>query len=153
MPKTAVGLFLEREPMGKAIEEMEALGLPRNEVRVLGEPLDFAVPGITSIAHIDFEVDLARELIRIGATKEEAEAYLQGIRRGGELVFATGPNDKVDAAAAVMNRHGAVEVEEVSGPEPHLPTLNRTGTQPLQEPGIQSGRIRQPGGGACVFVW
>ncbi len=152
MPKTAVGLFADPGPRGEAIAEMEALGLPRNEIRALGEPLDFAVTGFASIARIEFEVDLVRELMRIGAAKPEAEAYAQGVRKGWTLVFATGPEDKVDAAAAIMNRHGAAQVEEVSGPEPHLPSMLRPEARPVREPSVQTGRTRHSGG-ATVFTW
>ena len=74
-----------------------------------------------SFPRLDFEVDLVRELTRIGATKAESQAYVEGLRRGGALVFATGSDEKVEAAADIMNRHGAVEVDETSGPEPQLP--------------------------------
>ena len=94
------------------VREIEALGFPRKEVRTLTEPANFEVTGVMSFPRLDFEVDLARELTRIGATKAESQAYVEGLRRGGALVFATGSDEKVEAAADVMNRHGAVEIEE-----------------------------------------
>ena len=153
--KTAVGLFDNPKLVNQIIGEVEAIGLPRNHIRALGEPLDFAVTGITEIAHIEFELELMRELRRIGTTKAEAETYIRGLRHGKVLVFATGPDndDKVDAAAEIMNRRGAVEIEEVRGPAPHLPSMIRQGSMAIAEPDIQSGRIRQAGGGACCFVW
>ena len=69
-----------------------------------------------SFPRLDFEADLIRELARIGATKAESQVYVEGLRRGGALVFATGSDEKVQAAADIMNRHGAVEMEEASGP-------------------------------------
>src|ERR1035441_5713219 len=39
------------------------------------------------------------------------------LRRGGVLVFATGLNEEVDNATQIMNRHGAIEVEELIGRE------------------------------------
>jgi len=94
MPKTTVGLFESPRIVEDVVREIEALGLPRNEVRVVGEPTTFEVTGVMSFARLDFEVDLARELTRIGATKAEAEAYIEGLRRGGALVFATGSDEK-----------------------------------------------------------
>jgi len=70
---------------------------------------------------LDFEVELSRDLTRIGATVSEAKAYVDGLRRGGALAFATGSEEKVEAAARIMNRRGAVQIETVSGPEPQLP--------------------------------
>jgi hypothetical protein len=151
--KTAVGLFDNPKLVNQIIGEVEAIGLPRNHIHAVGEPLDFAVTGIMEIPHIEFEVELMRELRRIGTTPAEADTYIRGVRHGKVLVFATGPDDTVDAAAEIMNRRGAVEMEEVQGPEPHLPSLIRQGSVATAEPEVQSGRIRQPGGGACCFVW
>jgi hypothetical protein len=151
MPKTAVGLFKTSKAADEAVRDIEAIGFPRNEVRTLDEPVDFGLKGVTSIARIDFEVELFRELARIGAGKQEIEAYIDGLRHGGVLVFATGSDDKVDSAAAIMNRHGAVATEETRGAEPHLPDEPERAA-PAREGPVQTGRIRQPGGGA-LFVW
>ncbi|MBZ5675135.1 MAG: hypothetical protein LAP61_12895 [Acidobacteriia bacterium] len=153
MPKTTVGLFEDAGMVEDVVNQIEALGFPRNEVRVVDEPQTFEVTGVMSFARLDFEVDLMRELTRIGATKAEAQAYVDGLRRGGALVFATGTDDKVDAAAGIMNRHGAVEIEETSGPEPELPHIVRQSGMPATETAVMAGRIRQTGGGACLFVW
>lgn len=153
MPKTTVGLFRDPRIVEDVVRQIEALGFPRNEVRIVDEPRAFEVTGVMSFARLDFEVDLMRELTRIGATRAEAEEYVEGLRRGGALVFATGSDEKADVAAAIMNGRGAVEIEETSGPEPHLPTVIRQNVAPMTETSVMAGRIRQPGGGACVFVW
>ena len=153
MPKTTVGLFEDPGAIAEVVREIEALGFPRNEVRVVDEPPTFEVTGVMSFARLDFEVDLIRELTRIGATEAEALKYLQGLRRGGALVVATGSDGKVDLAADIMNRRGAVEIEETVGPEPHLPHATRQYSVPVSETSVMTGRIRQPGGGATVFVW
>ena len=146
MPKTTVGLFEDPGVVEEVVREIAALGFPRNEVRVLDEPPTFPVTGVMSFARLDFEVDLVRELTRIGATKAEAQGYVQGLRRGGELVFATGSDEKVDMAADIMNRRGAVEIEETTGPEPHLPECRFARTlSPMTETSVMAGRIRQPG--------
>lgn len=153
MPKTTVGLFKDPGIVESVVREIEGLGFPRNEVRVVDEPQTFEVTGVMSFGRLDFEVDLMRELTRIGATKAETQAYIDGLRRGGALVFATGWDEKVDAAADIMNLHGAIEIEETSGPEPQLPHVVRDSGMPATETAVMAGRIRQPGGGACLFVW
>ncbi len=153
MPKTAVGLFENPGVVDDVVREIESVGFPRNEVRTLGEPLDLAVTGVTSIPHIDFEVSLTRELMRIGATKSQAGAYVEGVRRRGVLVFATGLDEKVDMAAQIMNRHGAVEVEETTGPEPLLPHGAHQSMTPVRDSPVQAGRLLEPSGGAAFFVW
>jgi hypothetical protein len=151
MPKTAVGLFENAGLVDEVVHEIEALGIPRSEVRTTKEPLSFDVTGVMSFPRLDFEVDLLRELTRIGATKPEAQAYLEGLRRGGALVVATGLDDKVAAAADIMREHGAVEIEEGTGPEPHLPHASREGMAPQRDQSVMTGRIRQAAGG--FFVW
>jgi hypothetical protein len=153
MPKTVVGLFENPGLVDGVVREIEALGFPRNEVRTLAEPKAFEVTGVMSFPRLDFEVDLIRGLTRIGATRTEAQAYVKGLRRGGALVFATGSDQKVEAAANVMNRDGAVEIEESSGPEPQLPSAVLESMTPMRDSPVQAGRIREPGDGACFFVW
>ena len=153
MPKTVVGLFENARIVDDAVREIEALGFPRQEVRTMGEPANFDVTGVMSFPRLDFEVDLNRELTRIGATEPEAKAYVEGLRRGGALAFATGSDEKVENARNVMNRLGAVEVADLTGPEPQLPGVAHPNMTPMRRGSVMAGRIRQPGGGACFFVW
>jgi len=108
---------------------------------------------VMSFPRLDFEVELTRELTRIGATKAEEKAYLDGLRRGGALVLATGSVEMVDAAAAIMNRYGALEVEASSGPEPRLPGVDRENITPISDSSVQTGRVREPSGSTSCFVW
>ena len=129
MPKTAVGLFENADLVDDVIREIECLGFPRKEVRTI------------------------RALTRIGATNAESQAYLEGLRRGGALVFATGSDDRVEGAAGIMNRHGAVEIKKTTGPEPQLPGVVRESMTPSGDGPVQAGRIREPGSGASFFSW
>lgn len=155
MQKTAVGLFENPAAVDRVVRDIEALGFPRNEVRTLQEPESFDITGVMSFPRIDFEVDLIRALERIGASQPDAEAYLEGLRRGGALVFATSDSndDKVDAAANAMSRNGAIEIEEITGPEPQLPHVSHQNMTPARDSPIVAGRIQQPGSGVAFFVW
>jgi hypothetical protein len=135
------------------VREIEALGFPRREVRSLAEPASFEVTGVMSFPRLDFEVDLIRELTRIGATKAEAQDYAKGLRRGGALVFATGSNEKVDDAAEMMNRHGAIEIEQLIGREPNTGNVIGKTAPSRRDPSSQTGRTRQAGSGARLFAW
>jgi hypothetical protein len=152
MPKTAVGLFENRALVEDVVVAIEALGFPRNEVRTLKEPITFDVPGVMSFPRLDFEVDLARELTRMGAGQTVTSAYVEGLRRGGALVFATGSDENVDAAIRMMNQHGAVETDQTTGPSPQLPQAFHGNMTPMVDSPVVAGRIRQSGG-ACCFVW
>jgi hypothetical protein len=154
MPKTAVGLFKNPDLVDNVVREIAALGFPRNEVRTLEEPKSFEVTGVMSFSRLDYEVHLNRALTRIGATDAETQAYVEGLRRGGALVFATGSDEKVHAAADILNRHGAVGIEETSGQEPDLPHVVYGSAPPGRDaPGLagQVGRI--PPSGVAYFAW
>jgi len=153
MPKTVVGLFENPRIVDEAVREIEALGFPRREVRTIKEPADFEVTGVMSFPRLDFEMDLGRELNRIGATIPQTRAYVNGLRHGGALVFATGADAELEAAGNIMNRLGAVEIEEVNDPEPELAGVVRQGMMPAPDNSVQAGRIRPVNGGACFFVW
>jgi len=153
MPKTVVGLFENPQLVDDAVREIEALGFPRRDVRTMKEPTSFEATGIMSFPRIDFEVDLSRELARIGATIPETRTYVEGLRRGGALAFATGSEENVDAAAKIMNQHGAVEVEEVTGAEPELAAVGHHSMTPKRNSSVMTGPVRQTDGGARFFVW
>jgi len=153
MSRAAVGLFENSDLVDEIVHDLEASGFPREGIRVLSEPREIAGSGTMSTPHTDFEVDLVRELRTIGAAEGDAEAYVQGVRRGGVIVFATGSSEKAEAAAEIMNRHRALEIEELSASEPHLPGTDHDGMTPGRNTSVQSGRVRSAGGGARLFVW
>jgi hypothetical protein len=153
MPKTAVGLFENPQVVGDVVREIERLGFPRKEVRTLKEVASFEVTGVMSFPRVEFEDDLIRELNRIGATNPEAQAYVEGLRHGGALVFATGTDEKVQAAADVMNNHGALKIEETSGSEPNLPYVAHESMSPNRDSPVLAGRVRESADGANLFVW
>jgi hypothetical protein len=153
MSKTAVGLFENPGLADQVVRDLEASGFPRNKVRILSESLDMPSSGAMGIPNIDFEVSLNRDLRTIGASGPEAEAYIKGVRHGGVLVFASGSDQRIDAAAEIMNSHSPKEVEELTGGELNLPgTTGENGT-PTNARSVQTGRVRQAGGGARVFAW
>jgi hypothetical protein len=96
---------------------------------------------------------LTRDLTAFGVLEADAEAYVQGVRGGGVMVFATSSGEKANAATEIMNRHGAVELEEISAPRPKLPTSDQCEATPVRAPSVQIGRVRSPGSGARMFVW
>ena len=152
MPKTAVGLFEKPGLVEGVVRGIEALGFPRKDVRTLTEPAAFEVTGVMSFPLLYFEVDLSRELARIGATKAETRLRRR-IATGRALVFATGADEMVDAAADIMNRDGATELDEPRGREPDLPSVVRATMTPMRDSPVLAGRIRERGSGAAFFVW
>lgn len=153
MSRTAIGLFENPGSVDEVVRDLEASGFPRNDVRVLGEPREMAGSGVLSTPHTDFEVGLIRDLTAFGVIEADAEAYMQGVRRGGVMVFATSSGEKADAATEIMNRYGAVEIEEISASRPNLPNADAGEMTPVHNISTQAGRSRSPGSGARLFVW
>jgi hypothetical protein len=108
-----------------------------------------------STPHTDFEVELVRQLTRMGVERSEAIAYREGVPSGGVLLIATGPDSQVDAAAEAMNREGADRVEKGRGAGAFESAAQHEGTAEVSvnDDTVQAGRVRYGSGGARVFVW
>lgn len=149
MAKTAVGLFLNRASVKDVIHELGDKGY--SWLRVIGEPLGISEQGAMSIAHTDFEANLARELKSVGANEAEIECYIKGLQRGGVVVLAGVADQEADLAAEIMNRHDAIEVEELRALAPHLPAGHSAHKHDMS---AQYGRLRSnSAGGARLFFW
>jgi hypothetical protein len=153
MAKTAVGLFENSELASEVVRDLVANGFLKNDVRVLGEPREMVGSGLMSTPHTDFEAELTRDLSAFGVLEADAKDYVQGVRRGGVMVFATGAGDRAQAATEIMNRHGALEIEKISAPRPELPSADEGEEFPVHDPSVQTGRFRSLGSGARLFVW
>jgi hypothetical protein len=153
MARTAVGLFENSGSADGVVRDLTAKGFLQKDIRVLGEPIEMPGSGLMSTPHTDFEVGLVRDLTAFGVIEADAEAYVQGVRRGGIMVFATGSGKNADQAAEIMNCHGALELEEISATQPDLPDTEIVDEIAVRDPSTQAGRVRSAGSGARLFVW
>lgn len=153
MARTAVGLFSNFHLVDEVVHDLEANGFPRKKILILGEPSGMRNAGAMSIPRTDFEVDLIRELRGIGAAERDADAYVQGVRSGGAIVFATASDERAGFAAEIMNRHNPEQIEELCAAESNPPGTGRDYTTRAHDVSVQSGRVRYTGGGARLFIW
>jgi hypothetical protein len=153
MAKTAVGLFENSGSADGVVRDLTAKGFLEKDIRVLREPIEMPGSGLMRTPHTDFEVGLVRDLTAFGVIDADAEAYVQGVRRGGVMVFATSTGKNADQAAEIMNCHGALEIEKISAPRPELPNAEMGEETPVRDPSTQTGRVRSAGSGARLFVW
>jgi hypothetical protein len=153
MAKTAIGLFENSGSVDSVVRDLEEGGFLRKDVRVLGEPREMSGSGLMSTAHTDFEVSLLRDLTAFGVLQADAEDYVDGVRRGGTMVFATAPGNKAEAATEIMNRHGAIEIQKISASRPTLPIADHDEVPAVPDSSFQAGRERVSGSGARLFVW
>ena len=158
MPKMAIGLFENPQLARQVRSDLENCGCGPRDIRIVAEPLamtDSDSDTGMSTPHTDFEVELVRQLMRMGVERSEALAYREGVRRGGVLVIATGPDSQVDAAAEAMNRQGADRVEKGRGAGALGSAVPQEAAAELSfnDDTVQTGRVRSGSGGARVFVW
>lgn len=153
MAMTVVALFKNPAVVEDVVKEIEKLGVPKREIETVKEPVSFPVNGVMGFSRLDYEVELRYALGEIGAKEPEQVAYVQGLRDGGALVVASGTDAVVDAAAEIMNRRGAVDVEKNRTPEAELPQPEFSNALPLRDLPVQAGRIRESSSGARLFVW
>ncbi len=153
MAKTAIGLFQNSALVDGVVRDLTTKGFLQKDIRILGEPIDMPSGGLMGTPHTDFEVSLTRDLTAFGVVEEDAEAYVEGVRRGGVMVFATGSGEKAEEAAEIMNWHGAAEIERISAPRPALPDAQINEDAPVLHPSTQAGTANSPSSGARLFVW
>jgi hypothetical protein len=153
MTHTAVGLFNNSGFAEEVVNDLKAIGIAADDVRVLAEPRYMHVNGVLGTPEIDFCTELTCDLRAMGATEDEVQTYVRGIRDGGVLVFATGSLEQVEKSAEVMNRHQGTKVEELTGAEAVLHAVAHESAIPAHGYSVQTGRVRHSGGGARVFVW
>jgi hypothetical protein len=108
---------------------------------------------------------IAGALKNHGVSEEEAEVYSEAVRRGSTLVAVNTTDDKAHHATEILNRHGAIDIDE------RVETWRREGWTGgarrkrhldvgQADPGHfeyvaadQTGRTRTAEGGARVFTW
>jgi len=207
LSKTVVGLFDDFNQAQRAVQDLEQLGIARNDISlvannsggqydqytdtarvydnttnavsadagigavtgaVLGGGLGvlaglgmLAIPGFGPVIAAGWLVatltgvgigaaagGLLGALVGAGVPHEEAQLYNEGVRRGGTLIAVKTADDMADRAADVLNRFGAVDIDEraesyrqpydLSEPTPTAPSWNNpaNGGTPNMPPGF-----------------
>ena len=178
MPKSAIGLFNDATAAQSAMRALEASGFTRDDVELVVNRPDIASgPPVggpledtrtesgagmgTAISTATFHTGVIRALVGLGVPEPDAEEYTEGVRRGAALVVVKTIDPRADIAAGIMDREGAVRVEEraaewtAGGWKRQFAQAGRErGLSPKQPRStVQVGRDRTDFGGARVFVW
>lgn len=152
MAATAVGLFANANVAESVREALRTNGIPAEGIRILSIPSSAAVGSSTSTPEIDFVAGLSRDLRSMGAVDSEIDAYLAGVKQGKVLVFATGTLAQADAASAVMNSYGPIEMEEFATTGTGLPSV-RAGEVAPHDITSKTDRKQAKSEGARLFSW
>jgi hypothetical protein len=153
MAQTAVGLFEHTHDVDLVLNGLRAEGIPSESVRVISNPSGMAVDSMTSTPSVDFRAALCKDLLSMGATEDECEAYVSSVKSGSLMMFVTGTGPEADKAAALMNENGAVQIEEFAGAVPMLPSIHVGEIAATGGISLKEDRTRAKSEGARVFTW
>lgn len=96
MAKTAVALYDTSKEAKQVVEELSSAGFSRSSARILNGQ----------------DSDSRDVLTNAGLPHDDAEAYVEGIRRGGHLVMVTTDDSRIDVAVDIMDRNNSVNIQE-----------------------------------------
>lgn len=98
MAKTAVALYDTMNEARQVNEELANAGFDRSTIRIMSTQ----------------DGDTINTLTNAGLPRNDAEAYAEGIRRGGRLVMITTDDSRIDTAVDIMDRYNSINIEERS---------------------------------------
>jgi len=159
MAATAVGLFANASVAESVAEALRANAIPSKGIRILTPPANGASGSADSTSGDAFVAKLSRDLRSMGAAEGEIDAYLEGVQHGRVLVFATGTLAQADAATAIMNAYGPIEVEEFAGAIASSSAKSvgeaaaGVGELDTQNISLKEDRIRAKTEGSRLFSW
>ena len=153
MTHTALGLFRNATDADIVVTELKAAGFSAGDVRIAAEPRYMPVSSPLSTPGMDFCEDLALNLRAIGVPEPVTQAYIQGVRDGGSLLFASGSAEQVEKAVEIMNHHPVVTVEELKALQLDIRELPHEKAIAHEVSTGQAGRVRYAGSGARMFAW
>jgi uncharacterized protein (TIGR02271 family) len=96
MAKTAVALYDTMNEAQQVVDELTNTGFSRSSIRLLG----------------DNDNNIVSTLTDAGLPHHDAEAYYEGIRRGGNLVMITTEDDRIDPVVDIMDRYNSINIQE-----------------------------------------
>lgn len=98
MAKTAVALYDSKNEAQQVRDELTNAGFSRSSIRMMDSGDSDAVDTLTNA----------------GLPRNDADAYFEGLRRGGHLVMITTDDDQIDLVVDIMDRYNSVNIQERS---------------------------------------
>jgi uncharacterized protein (TIGR02271 family) len=91
MATTVIGTIESTKAAQALVNELVQAGFKQQDVEVLDSP----------------EKEILARIVELGFGEDDARGYAQAVRGGKTLVTASGPDQKVDQAMAIIERHEA----------------------------------------------
>src|SRR5687768_6868596 len=99
MATTVIGTIENPKIAQKLINELVSAGLKQQDVEVLDGP----------------EKEIVAQIVERGFDEDDAKGYAKAARGGKTLVLAQAPDQKIDQAVAIIERHEAGEASKEQG--------------------------------------
>jgi uncharacterized protein (TIGR02271 family) len=144
MAKTVIGLFDDPRQAQHIVQALVDDGFRGEDIRTMTSQEEASVGTLSAD----------------GVPAAEAQAYADGVRRGGALVRVDAADDRADRAVAIMERSPAVDRETRTGAGAAR-ERGRTGTRevetgdvniPIVEEELQVGTRQVPRGGVRIYT-
>jgi uncharacterized protein (TIGR02271 family) len=118
--KTVVGLINDKLEARNAAEELVSDGFPRQSINIMASDETQRGYNETETQEPFFAPNSGygvlsggtNSLIGLGVLEKDASFYEEGVNRGGLLIAVTCDDDIAEKAAAILSRHGAIDVDE-----------------------------------------
>ena len=107
--RTLTAMYDTRGAAEAARDQLVALGIPSAGVTIRGTD---AGTTATSAPAADEDKGFWASLADLFAPEEDRHTYAEGLRRGGHLLSARVPDGMADRASDVLERSGAVDIDE-----------------------------------------
>src|SRR3954467_14681969 len=134
MSTTIIGLYKNADAAQKAVQALVTAGSHRKDIEVFGG-------GAGSADKI------TRKLVDHGFEKDEAQRYGAAVDQGHALVAAHMADESADAAAAILDENGALDLDGGTG---KAGGSTEEETIPVVEEQVEVGKRRVGQGGARV---
>jgi len=98
MAKTAVALYDSKSEAQLVKDELTNAGFSRSSIRMMDSGDSDAIDTLTNA----------------GLPRNDADTYVEGMRRGGHLVMITTDDDQIDLVVDIMDRYNSINIQERS---------------------------------------
>src|SRR5256714_8366884 len=114
MAKTLVALYDTITEAERVVHELLADGFPRSAIHLALDPTQERAAHASSVAGdaAYAGAHLFDTLVDVGVPQEEADAYGEGVRRGGALVVVESSEDRAERGMEILHRLHPINMQE-----------------------------------------
>lgn len=124
MAKTAVALYDDKNEAQLVKDELTNAGFSRSSIRMMDSSDNDAVHTLTNA----------------GLPQSDADAYFEGLRRGGHVVMITTDDDQIDLVVDIMDRYNSINIQERAEMWRNEGWGSQSSAQSSMQRGTQEGR-------------